>query len=179
MVILEVLTFTIDGKKNELKYFKMNGTNEPWFLLDDVFNIVKYEKNEYKNKEKFIKFSSKNKGFGSFKDTTNWIDEEGELVVDESTSEKSTYFITWSNIFNLLKSGSIEGYVNQSKINQYINLYKLKRLEEFIVNVFLNDLKRSRKGLKLEAFNKKIDKIKKDIDEILKLKKEIDEMEGI
>lgn len=169
MINLNLLKFKIGKKEYEIKYFTMSSTKEPWFLVDDIFKAVKYENDKGSaNKDRLINLASKEKGFTYIKDLTNWIKEDGELVVNIETSNELTPFITWGNIFNLCKSDKIESCVD---------LLRLRRLEEFIVNIFIDDIKKARKGLKVEIFNNKVEKIKKEIDEMLKLKTEIERMD--
>lgn len=130
MMDLEVLRFELGKKNYEIKYYKDKRINTIYFLLDDIFDVIKYANND-RNKEYreiFEKLINKlnEKSIVYIKDLFSWIDNEGGLVVERSASETLTPIISLSTLLNL----------PEKYIEVCVSLPRFNLLKEFLEEKF-------------------------------------------
>ena len=146
---LKILHYELGGHKYEIKYYKKKGINTIYFLLDDIFDVIKYANND-RNKEYreiFEKLINKlnEKGIICIKDLFTYIDNEGGLVVGRSMSETLTPFISLLTLLNLPEK-YIEVCVSLARFNLFKEFLeekfkKEKMIEELIeIPKNLNDV---------------------------------------
>lgn len=112
---LEILHYELGGHKYEIKYYKIKGLNTIHFLLDDIFEVIKYENSdrEKEYKESFEKFLNENEVI-YLKGIFTWIDNKGGLTVGRFASETLVPFVSLLTLLNL-KEEDIENYVSSTR----------------------------------------------------------------
>ena len=140
MTDVEILHYELGGKKYEIKYHRMKVLGTVYFLLDDIFEVLKYEDSD-RNKEYRESFENlineKNeKGMIYLKDKLSWIDNEGGLVVGLFACETLTPFVSLLTLLNL-KEEDIEYYVSDTKFRLFKELLEEKFKKEKMIEELL------------------------------------------
>lgn len=138
---LELVHYKLGENDYEIRYYEMKSTDNIYFLLDDIFEVIKYE-NEDRNKEyrdlleTLINIKNK-KGVIYLKDVFGWVDDEGALVVDRSLSETLTPFVSLLTLLNI-SDEDIDSYVNPTRfvlLKKFLE-EKFKKLKRFLEEKF-------------------------------------------
>lgn len=157
---LELVHYKLGENDYEIRYYEMKSTDNIYFLLDDIFEVIKYE-NEGRNKEyrdlleTLINIKNK-KGVIYLKDVFGWADNEGALIVDRSLSETLTPFVSLLTLLN----------ISDEDIDSYVNPTRFALLKKFLEEKF----KKLKKSLE-ERFLKE-----KMIEELLEVPKDLNEV---
>lgn len=133
---LVILHYELGGHKYEIKYYKMKGLGTLYFLLDDIFEVLKYENSdrEKEYKESFEKFLNENEVI-YLKGIFSWIDNKGGLTVGRSASETLAPFVSLLTLLNLSEE-DIENYVSSTRFR----LLKKVLEEKFKKEKMIEDL---------------------------------------
>lgn len=169
---LVILHYELGGHKYEIKYYKMKGLGTLYFLLDDIFELLKYENNdrEKEYKESFEKFLNENEVI-YLKGVFSWIDNKGGLIIDRSASETLAPFVSLLTLLNL-KEEDIENYVSSTRFR----LLKKVLEEKFKKEKMIEDLLYMPKNLQgilpplgmYRPLDKSSDEIIKDGEKLIK-----------
>lgn len=133
---LEILHYELGGHKYEIKYHRMKGLGTVYFLLDDIFEVIKYENSdrEKEYKESFEKFLNENEVI-YLKDIFSWVDNEGGLTVGRFACETLAPFVSLLTLLNLSEE-AIENYVSSTRFR----LLKQVLEEKFKKEKMIEDL---------------------------------------
>lgn len=140
MTDLELVHYKLGEKDYKIRYYKMKRLDTIYFLLDDIFDVIKYE-GECRNKEwrEYLEklINEKNeKGIIYLKDIFSWVDNEGGLVVARTLSKSLTPFVSLLTLLNLSEDDT-EKHLSPTKfklLKQFLeeNFKKEKMIEELL-----------------------------------------------
>lgn len=134
---LVILHYELGGHKYEIKYYKMKGLGTLYFLLDDIFEVLKYENSdrEKEYKESFEKFLNENEVI-YLKGIFSWIDNKGGLTVGRLASETLFPFVSLLTLLNLSEE-AIENYVSSTRFRLLKQVLEEKFRKEKMIEELL------------------------------------------
>ena len=134
---LEILHYELGGHKYEIKYHRMEGIGTLYFLLDDIFEVLKYENSdrEKEYKESFEKFLNE-KEVIYLKGIFSWIDNKGGLTVGRFASETLFPFVSLLTLLNLSEE-AIENYVSSTRFRLLKQVLEEKFRKEKMIEELL------------------------------------------
>lgn len=152
MTHLEVVKYELGKRKYELKFYRIKELNIIYFLLDDIFNILKYEDDDRakENKESFEKLMNK-KGVIYLKDLFSWLSDRDELIIAGSSSED---LIPFSSLLTILNLSELSFY--EKDMERFVSPTKFRLLKEFLEEKF-----------KKEKMIEKLIEVPKNLNDIL------------